>query len=58
MTILTDLSAAFDTVDSDKLIDKLEYYGVIGKEQTLLRSFLTERTQYVQIDSFNSDILM
>ena len=53
----TDLSAAFDTVDTNKLIDKLNYYGVEGKELNLIKSFLTDRKQFVSIDTFNSQII-
>ena len=57
-TILqTDLSAAFDTVDADILTDKLDYYGLDNNSLTLLHSFLTDRRQFVTIDSYNSDII-
>ena len=55
-TIQTDLSAAFDTIDTTALTDKLNYYGVTGQELKLFKSFLTDRRQYVQIDAFNSYI--
>ena len=53
-TIQTDLSAAFDTIDATALTDKLNYYGVIGQELKLFNSFLTNRRQYVQIDTFST----
>merc|ERR1712240_720890 len=57
-TILqTDLSAAFDTVDSDILTQKLDYYGLDKNTLKLLNSFLTDRRQYLSINSFNSDII-
>ena len=47
----TDLSAAFDTVDTRILIVKLELYGIKNNELKLLTYFLTNRTQYVTIDT-------
>ena len=57
-TILqTDLSAAFDTVDAQTLIDKLQYYGLDDNSLRLLNSFLTDRQQFVSIDSFDSNLI-
>ena len=54
-TILqTDLSAAFDTVDHDILLDKLQHYGIDGSENNLIRSILSDRYQYVDIDGYSS----
>ena len=53
-TIQTDLSATFDTIDATALTDKLNYYGVTGQELKIFTSFLTDRRQYVQIDTFTS----
>ena len=55
--VQTDLSTAFDTVDSTKLLDKLNYYGIQGNELAILESFMTERQQFVSIDTFKSDII-
>ena len=55
--IQTDLSAAYDTVDHDTLLDKLCYYGVTGKENNIIRSFLANRYQFVSIDGIRSDII-
>ena len=48
--IQTDLSAAFDTVDHNILLDKLDFYGFRGDSNDLLRSFLEDRKQFVSID--------
>merc|ERR1712240_729561 len=52
-----DLSVAFNTVDADILTDKLDYYGLDKNSLTLLHSFLTDRRQFVNIDSYNSEII-
>ena len=49
--IQTDLSAAFDTVDHNILISKLDHYGIRGKFLNIIKSFLSNRSQYVSIDS-------
>ena len=56
-TVATDLSAAFDTIDIIKLLDKLEYYGIQGSELAIFKSFLLERTQNVAIDTFKSETM-
>ena len=47
VVVQTDLSSAFDTISSSKLIDRLNYYGIMGKELELFKSFLTKRKQFV-----------
>ena len=49
--IETDLSAVFDTVDHDILISKLDHYRIRGKFLNIIKSFLSDRSQYVSIDS-------
>ena len=53
--IFIDLSKAFDTVDHNILISKLEHYGVRG---TLLRGFesylVSNRQQYVEFNGVSS----
>ena len=55
--IQTDLSAAFDTVDHETLLKKLEHYGIVGKTNNILNSFLSGRYQYVSIDGFKSEVI-
>ena len=55
--IQTDLSAAFDTVDHTILLQKLEHYGLRGKEYNIIKSFLSNRQQYVFIDGMESEVI-
>jgi len=47
--IFCDLTKAFDTVNHDILISKLEHYGIIGRTNKLIKSYLSNRYQRVTI---------
>ena len=52
---LLDLSAAFDTVDHEILLSRLELsYGITGSPLTWLNSYLFDRTQIVRVAGCNS----
>ena len=58
LAIFMDLSKAFDTLDHSILINKLAYYGIHGAALRWFTSYLTGRSQYVEIDGVSSNILL
>lgn len=53
--IFCDLSKAFDCVDHQTLLNKLNYYGVKGNALKLLESYLSRRIQKVQVNGVQSN---
>ena len=53
--IFIDLSKAFDTIDHNKRVSKLEHYGIRGTCLALLKSYLTGRHQYTNFNNTESD---
>ena len=49
-----DLSKAFDSLNHNILLNKLSYYGVTHMANTLLRSYLSNRKQYVMVGDVRS----
>ena len=43
-------------VDHSILLDKLSHYGIQGAENDLIRSILSDRSQYVEIDGSQSKV--
>ena len=55
--IFLDLSKAFDTLNHQILIKKLDFYGVSRQANKLLTNYLSNRTQCVDFDNCKSDVL-
>ena len=55
-TVSMDLKKAFDTVDHDVLLQKLEKYGVIGLEHTWFSSYLKNRRQLCRVNGVASNM--
>ena len=55
--IFLDLSKAFDKVDHNILLAKLEHYGIRGLPNECFRSYLTNRQQFISVNNIDSDPL-
>ena len=54
-TIFIDLKKAFDTVNHEILLNKLQKIGIRGIAYQWIKSYISHRTQYTKIDHTNSD---
>ena len=55
ISVVLDLSKAFDTLDHSILLSKLEYYGIRDNALELFKSYLSNIKQYVVLDTIQSD---
>ena len=61
LAVLCDLSKAFDVIDHNILLHKLNLYGIRGVALEWVKDYLTDRKQYVRInqtDSLRKNILI
>ena len=55
--VFIDLKKAFDTIDHNILLKKFDHYGIRGIANSWIRSYLSERNQFVSLDDFNSSLM-
>ena len=53
--IVLDFSKAFDRVPHERLLRKMDHYGVRGSTLEWIRAFLTDRVQQVTVEGATSD---
>ena len=54
--VFVDLQKAFDTVDHQILLAKLNHYGIRGVSNDWFKSYLSNRSQYVSINGYESGL--
>ena len=53
--VVLDFTKAFDVVSHQRLLHKLDHYGIRGTTLISIQNFLTNRTQKVVVDGSSSD---
>jgi hypothetical protein len=57
VALFLDLRRAFETIDQNILLQKLEKIGIIGKERQWFATYLIGRTQKTKVDGVYSDTI-
>ena len=56
LTVFLDIKKAFDTIDHEILLNKLNYYGISDTELQSFRSYPHNRKQCCNINSYKSSV--
>ena len=54
--VFVDLQKAFDTVNHQTLLAKLDHYGICGVSNDRFKSYLSNRNQYLSINGYESGL--
>ena len=54
--VFVDLQKAFDTVDHQILLSKLNHYGICGVSNNWFKLYLFNHNQYVSINGYESGL--
>ena len=54
--VFVESQKAFDTVDHQILLAKLNHYGIRGVSNDWFKSYLSNRNQYVSINGYQSGL--
>ena len=57
VSFFIDFSKAFDCIDHDILLKKLDHHGIRGIPKRWFQSYLSDRKQYVSVNNTSSSIL-
>ena len=57
LAVFLDLSKAFDTINHDIILAKLDFYGIRGIVYDGMTSYLSNRSQYVHFDDCKSPLM-
>ena len=54
MVDFIDIRKVFDTINRDILVKRLEHYGISGVASEWIKSYLSNRKQFVDVDNVYS----